>query len=501
MDNFYDWKINHDFLYGLSQRYNTSFCPAPSVDCKADNGGCHVFAICSQTAVDKVNCSCKGGYHGDGYYCELSDVCLTNNGGCDTNATCLFTGPGTRRCRCKAGYYQVGSTCQPHQPNSRCAQNHGGCSFHADCIDNGNGVTCSCRLGFAGDGFTCEGSIIEVLLETTEAKEFFKVLYDMSLKSNEASTLYEALQKPSNSFTVFVPVNSAVVSRKFTVHVLKNHILAGRLPLNNLTGDMTVTTLAGTKLLIRKLPNGEVSINGVAHIVGDIPAVNGLVHMIDQMIPVTGPLAPTTAPPAPLTNKTSQPVPQSTDTVEPTKAQSTKSERTQQTETSSTEKPSAPDIKANARKQESSSVGGGAIAGIIVATILVVLLIGFLLFQLKKRHMPSRAFYKKKGDTVHFSNEAYSGTGIVSFDNVLFDNMEAEPVLMQPLDFPLDDKQALPQGQALEHVDFDNPIYREISGLDSQKHLMDPFSHTANQGSIVNVIAFKCLINGLTVPH
>ncbi|XP_067024545.1 stabilin-2-like [Acropora muricata] len=465
------------------ERCNTSFCPAPSVDCKADNGGCHVFAICSQTAIDKVNCSCKGGYHGDGYYCELSDVCLINNGDCDNNATCLFTGPGTRRCRCKAGFYQVGSTCQPHQPNSRCAQNHGGCSFHADCIDNGNGVTCSCRAGFAGDGFTCEGTIIEVLLETTEAKEFFKVLYDMSLKSNEASSLYEALQKPSNSFTVFVPVNSAVVSKKFTVHVLKNHILAGRLPLNNLTGDFTVTTLAGTKLLIRKLPNGEVSINGVAHIVGDIPAVNGLVHMIDQMIPVTSPLAPTTAPPAPLTNKTSQPVRQSTDTVEPTKAPSTKSEPTQKTETSSTEKPSAPDIKANARKQESSSVGGGAITGIIIATILVVLLIGFLLFQLKKRHMPSRAFYKKKGDTVHFSNEAYSGTGIVSFDNVLFDNMETEPVLMQPLDFPLDDKQALPQGQALEHVDFDNPIYREIIGLDSQKHLMDPFSHTPNQGS------------------
>ena len=28
-------------------------------------------------------------------------------------------------------------------------------------------------------------------------------------------------------------------------------------------------------------------INGVAHVVGDISAVNGLVHMIDQMIPVS----------------------------------------------------------------------------------------------------------------------------------------------------------------------------------------------------------------------
>ena len=28
-------------------------------------------------------------------------------------------------------------------------------------------------------------------------------------------------------------------------------------------------------------------INGVAHVVVDIPAVNGLVHVIDQMIPVS----------------------------------------------------------------------------------------------------------------------------------------------------------------------------------------------------------------------
>ena len=33
----------------------------------------------------------------------------------------------------------------------------------------------------------------------------------------------------------------------------------------------------------------------------------------------------------------------------------------------------------------------------------------------------------------------------MSFDNVLYDNLEAEPVLMQPLDFPVDDKQPLPQ--------------------------------------------------------
>ena len=32
---------------------------------------------------------------------------------------------------------------------------------------------------------------------------------------------------------------------------------------------------------------GQVVVNGVAHVIGDIPATNGLVHVIDQMIPVS----------------------------------------------------------------------------------------------------------------------------------------------------------------------------------------------------------------------
>lgn len=31
----------------------------------------------------------------------------------------------------------------------------------------------------------------------------------------------------------------------------------------------------------------QVVVNGVAHVIGDIPATNGLVHVIDQMIPVS----------------------------------------------------------------------------------------------------------------------------------------------------------------------------------------------------------------------
>ena len=52
-----------------------------------------MFATCSQTAVDRLTCSCKPGYHGDGYYCQMIDVCATKNGGCGVNAICLFTAP------------------------------------------------------------------------------------------------------------------------------------------------------------------------------------------------------------------------------------------------------------------------------------------------------------------------------------------------------------------------------------------------------------------------
>ena len=63
------------------------------MDCEVDNGGCHVFATCTKTAPNRLTCSCKSGYQGDGYYCQMIDSCASDNGGCGENATCLFTAP------------------------------------------------------------------------------------------------------------------------------------------------------------------------------------------------------------------------------------------------------------------------------------------------------------------------------------------------------------------------------------------------------------------------
>ena len=47
----------------------------------------------------------------------------------------------------------------------------------------------------------------------------------------------------------------SLFSQRLTLHVMKNHILSGRFPLNNMNNDLTLTTLAGTKLHIKKLTN------------------------------------------------------------------------------------------------------------------------------------------------------------------------------------------------------------------------------------------------------
>ncbi|KAJ7381670.1 Multiple epidermal growth factor-like domains protein 11 [Desmophyllum pertusum] len=350
-------------------------CPAPTVDCKADNGGCHVFAICSQTAVDRLTCSCKPGYHGDGYYCQMIDLCETNNGGCGVNTTCFV--------------HCTGSTCRPRHPLSPCSQNHGGCSIHANCYYDGFEVTCGCRSGFAGDGFTCEGTIIQVLKETRTATEFYKALYQLTTLSSEATSLFQDLESQSKTFTVFVPVNSAVHIKKFTLHVMKNHILSGRFPLNNMSSDLSLTTLAGTKLHIKKLTNGQVVVNGVAHVIGDLPATNGLVHVIDQMIPTVGPLPPTTVTPT----KPTEPTEPSTETTGiPT------SKQTSQPLLLHPVEPSVPGINAKARKQESSVWARGAIAWYqsLVPSCLCCLIAFIFWFCEKEQIFLSRAFYQKE---------------------------------------------------------------------------------------------------------
>lgn len=171
------------------------FSPVPG-SCKENPDTCHVFATCSDKS-GSVNCTCKPGYEGDGFYCQMRDLCAVNNGNCGVNATCHFQGPvstrfflgwmrppcwswfllssmassfwkrlqwtcfslifiheiyfqaffvcvcvcfffkqNQRRCQCKQGFYRVNDRCQAFAPSSPCSANHGGCSGHASCTES-----------------------------------------------------------------------------------------------------------------------------------------------------------------------------------------------------------------------------------------------------------------------------------------------------------------------------------------------------------------------------
>lgn len=56
-------------------------------ECLASNGGCHMYANCTNT-VGSRTCQCNNGYTGNGLLCFDIDECLSSNGGCNSTAIC-----------------------------------------------------------------------------------------------------------------------------------------------------------------------------------------------------------------------------------------------------------------------------------------------------------------------------------------------------------------------------------------------------------------------------
>ena len=64
------------------------------------------------------------------------------------------------------------------------------------------------------------------------------------------NTQFLLFQTRVNNFLLF-----PLFPQRFSLSIMENHILSGRFPLNNMNNDLSLTTLAGTKLHIKKLTN------------------------------------------------------------------------------------------------------------------------------------------------------------------------------------------------------------------------------------------------------
>jgi len=110
-----------------------------------------------------------------------------------------------------------------------------------------------------------------------------------------AAGLVETL-KGSGPFTVFAPTDAAFAAIQSDVDnllkpenkaqlskILTYHVVSGKTLAADLKDGQMITTVEGTTLKVT-ITNGKVMINGANVISADIPASNGVIHVIDKVL-------------------------------------------------------------------------------------------------------------------------------------------------------------------------------------------------------------------------
>nr|AAF82398.1 CD44-like precursor FELL [Homo sapiens] len=323
------------------------------------NGGCHEHATCKMTGPGKHKCECKSHYVGDGLNCEPEqlpiDRCLQDNGQCHADAKCVDlhfqdTTVGVFHLRsplgqykltfdkareacaneaatmatynqlsyaqkakyhlCSAGWLETGRVAYP---TAFASQNCG--SGVVGIVDYGprpnksemwdvfcyrmKDVNCTCKVGYVGDGFSCSGNLLQVLMSFPSLTNFLTEVLAYSNSSARGRAFLEHLTDLSIRGTLFVPQNSGLgenetLSGRDIEHHLAN---VSMFFYNDLVNGTTLQTRVGSKLLITASqdplqPTETRFVDGRAILQWDIFASNGIIHVISR---------PLKAPPAPVT--------------------------------------------------------------------------------------------------------------------------------------------------------------------------------------------------------
>ncbi len=131
-----------------------------------------------------------------------------------------------------------------------------------------------------------------------------KTIAEVAMATADVSTLVAALQaaelvevfKGTDAFTVFAPTNAAFAAIQKDVDkllkpenkaklqsVLKFHVVAGAAKAADLTDGQKLKTLQGEELTV-SIKDGKVMINGAEVTTADVPASNGVIHVINKVV-------------------------------------------------------------------------------------------------------------------------------------------------------------------------------------------------------------------------
>ncbi|XP_066489358.1 stabilin-2 [Tiliqua scincoides] len=324
------------------------------------NGGCDEHAICTKTGPNKRKCECSDNYIGDGINCEVKqlpvDRCLQDNGQCHADADCADlhfqdATVGVFHVRSPKGQYKLtydnanktcadeGATIATYNqllyaqkakfhlcaagwladgrvsyPTAFSAPKCGG--GVVGIIDYGirvnlsetwdvfcyriKDVNCTCKIGYVGDGFSCSGNLLQVLLSFPTFTNFVSEVLTYSNTSKKGQEFLKYLTNLSIHATLFVPNNDGLKENEtLSGRDIEYHLSnTGTLYYEDLTNGTTLQTRIGKRLLITH-SESQASlaktiemryVDGKAILGWDIIASNGVVHVIR---------APLKAPPLP----------------------------------------------------------------------------------------------------------------------------------------------------------------------------------------------------------
>uniref|UniRef100_A0A3Q3AZ81 Stabilin 1 n=1 Tax=Kryptolebias marmoratus TaxID=37003 RepID=A0A3Q3AZ81_KRYMA len=260
--------------------YSGENCERKATPCNADGllKHCHVHAFCTQEGLD-AKCVCRDGYEGDGHACAPVNLCLkSSRGGCDTNAECVYLGPGNVSCVCAESWTGDGKVCV--EINNCQLEDRGGCSPNADCNHIGPGQSeCLCKTGYMGNGKVCDlinpcytnnGGCHELTFCLTLC---FCLVRRRPVKESLRVQVVSLFRKTMMIRTVF---SLPGVRAHFLVGIYSVEDLYGlvgsRLPTLNPSIQWEVRNISGIQI-------GNASI-----IDPNLPAINGYIHIINQVL-------------------------------------------------------------------------------------------------------------------------------------------------------------------------------------------------------------------------
>ncbi|XP_048212984.1 stabilin-2 isoform X1 [Perognathus longimembris pacificus] len=323
------------------------------------NGGCHEHATCNKIGRGKHKCRCKDHYVGDGLNCEPEqlplDRCLQDNGQCHADANCadlhfqdttvgvfhlrsplgqykLTFDKAKEACAneaaamatytqlsyaqkasyhlCSAGWLESGWVAYPTAyASQKCGSGVVGIVDYGPRVNKSEmwdvfcyrmkDVNCTCKEGYVGDGFSCSGNLLQVLMTFPSLTNFLTKVLAYSNSSAQGQAFLKHLTDLSHHSTLFVPQNSGLQENEtLSGRDIEHHLANVNISFyDDLVNGTILQTRLGSQLLITtsqdQLQQETRFVDGRTILQWDIFASNGIIHVISK---------PLKAPPAPATS-------------------------------------------------------------------------------------------------------------------------------------------------------------------------------------------------------